>query len=66
MRGARLSSGQVQRIGIARALYQNKPILFLDESTSALDQNTEKNVLKNIQNFYPGVTVIFIRNYGVL
>ena len=37
-RGSRLSVGQIQRIGIARALYVNPDILFLDEATSSLTQ----------------------------
>ena len=41
-RGMKLSGGQIQRIGIARALYRNPDIMVFDESTSALDQNTEK------------------------
>lgn len=49
-RGTGLSEGQIQRIAIARAILYDAPILLLDESTSALDENTEKNVLENIKS----------------
>ena len=46
--GAALSGGQVQRILIARALYRNQRVLFLDEATSHLDSATEQRVLDNL------------------
>ena len=46
--GSQISGGQKQRIGIARALYNIPQILILDESTNALDENTEKEILKDI------------------
>jgi len=49
-KGTGLSEGQVQRISIARAVYSNAPVLLLDESTSALDEQTEARVLDNIRN----------------
>jgi len=47
--GSLVSGGQAQRIGLARALYKNKPILILDESTNALDIDLENKILKNIK-----------------
>jgi ATP-binding cassette subfamily B protein len=48
-RGAGLSEGQLQRLAIARALISKRPILLLDESTSALDAETERKVLQNLK-----------------
>lgn len=47
--GRGLSEGQTQRIALARAIYSGAPILLLDESTSALDAETEKKVLENLK-----------------
>ena len=58
--GINLSGGQKQRLAIARALYSDKEILFLDECTSALDVETEEFILKNIFNSYKEKTVISI------
>ena len=49
-RGLKLSGGQIQRIGIARALYFDPKFIVLDESTSALDKETEQLILKEISN----------------
>jgi ATP-binding cassette, subfamily B, bacterial PglK len=59
-RGAKLSGGQIQRIGIARALYHNPKVLFLDEATSALDNITESKVMKSIRSSKPEITIIMI------
>lgn len=58
-RGSKLSGGQRQRIGIARALYKNANVLFLDESTSALDNETEKSIMEIIDNL-DDITIIMI------
>lgn len=55
-----LSGGQKQRLAIARALIRQCPLLVLDESTSALDTQTETLVLSNIRQAYPDLTLIFV------
>jgi ABC-type bacteriocin/lantibiotic exporter with double-glycine peptidase domain len=59
-RGARLSGGQIQRIGIARALYRDKPILILDEATSALDEKTEEKLMETLNEQNKGRTILII------
>ena len=59
-RGVGLSGGQKQRISMARAFMKKSRILILDDSTSALDNKTEKQILKNIDNLQGEKTVIII------
>lgn len=59
-RGVLLSGGQLQRIGIARALYKNADIIILDEATSALDTKTEAEITKAIELLGKEFTVIII------
>lgn len=59
-RGSLLSGGQIQRIGIARALFNEKPLIIFDEATSALDSNTEDKFLSNIRNFCTKSSLIMI------
>lgn len=58
--GARLSGGQCQRLGIARALFSKPSIIVMDEATSALDNNTEKAVMESIEHLHGKVTLIII------
>jgi len=55
-----LSGGQMQRIGLARALYENPNLLLLDEATSALDVETEVAVTESLENFRKKCTMIVI------
>ncbi|SDH24307.1 ATP-binding cassette, subfamily B [Pedobacter terrae] len=59
-RGNSLSGGQKQRIMLARALAVNPRILLLDDFTARVDTNTEQRILENIQQNYPGLTLLSI------
>ena len=58
--GRNLSGGEMQKIGIARALYKKSEILLLDEATSALDENAEEEILNTITKLKKRVTIIAI------
>ena len=59
-RGSSLSGGQKQRIMLARALAVNPKVLLLDDFTARVDGNTEKKILQNVQQNYPGLTLISV------
>jgi len=58
--GINLSGGQKQRILIARAIYRDPEFIFFDEATSSLDANNEMKILRNLQQFFVGRTVVII------
>ena len=60
MEGVGLSTGQKQRLLIARAVYKNPNYLFFDEATSALDANNEKVIMAKLNTFFEDKTVVVI------
>lgn len=58
--GVGMSTGQKQRLLIARAVYKNPKMLFFDEATSALDANNEKEIVEKLEDFYKNKTVVVI------
>ncbi len=59
-KGLQISGGEKQRIGIARALYNESKVLIFDEATSALDSETEENIIKTIKSLRKKKTIIMI------
>ncbi len=59
-KGVKLSGGQIQRIGIARALYAKPSLLILDEATNAIDDLTEKKIISNLDTIKRKFTSIIV------
>ncbi|MTG97706.1 MULTISPECIES: ABC transporter ATP-binding protein [Myroides] len=59
-RGLTLSGGQKQRVSIARALIKESPILILDDSLSAVDTETEENILKSLEKHSKNITTLIV------
>lgn len=64
--GLAISGGQRQRLAIARALYRDPDIIFFDESTSALDKDTEREVINSIKSLKGKITIIFISHNQII
>ena len=60
MEGIGMSTGQKQRLLIARAVYRNPEMLFFDEATSALDANNEREIMEKLNIFFKNKTVVVI------
>ena len=63
--GNRISAGQIQRIGIARALFKDPKILIFDEATSALDKETENKIMEDILKLKKQGLTIFIVSHDL-
>jgi HlyD family secretion protein len=65
-RGIALSGGQSQRVGIARAFYTNRDILFFDEATSSLDGLTESNVINSVRKLKNKTLFLISHNFNTI
>jgi ATP-binding cassette subfamily B protein len=58
--GLNYQGGQIQRIGLARALYKKSKIIIFDEATNSLDNETEKLVMNELNNLDKELTLIIV------
>ena len=56
----KVSEGEKQRIGIARALFKDHRVLFMDEATSSLDVNTEAKILNSVIKYFKNLTIVTV------
>ncbi len=59
-KGVKLSGGEKQRLGLARAVYKNPQLLFLDEATSHLDLESEQKIQDSLHHVFQSVTAVVI------
>ena len=59
-KGTKISGGQTQRIGLARAFYKKPSILLLDEPTSSLDRENEKKIIDTIKKLKNKITILIV------
>ena len=57
-RGSKISGGEILRIALARAIYSNKQLYILDEFSSALDNETEKEIIDNLKRFKKTLIIV--------
>ena len=62
-KGIRISGGEKQRLGLARALYNSPHVLILDEATNSLDINTENTILNTLKNLKNDFTILLISHH---
>tara|TARA_B100000508_G_C11374570_1_gene235439 strand:+ start:65 stop:394 length:330 start_codon:yes stop_codon:yes gene_type:complete len=60
MEGIGISTGQKQRLLIARAVYKDPKFLFFDEATSALDAKNERQIMEKLNSFFKNRTVVIV------
>jgi len=58
--GSKISGGQIQRLGIARAIYKNRKLLILDEATNSIDEQTEVKIIENLKKSSNQLTILLI------
>ena len=62
-KGSKFSGGERQRVGIARALYNNSSLLIFDEATNALDTQTENEIIKTLLGLKNKLSIIIVSHH---